>query len=430
MTEREIIFEILWEVYEKGAYANLALGKFLRQNDLSDVKRRFITEVVYGTVKVGDTLLWQISRYSNLPLPKMQKEAQVILRLSFYQLFYLDKIPARAICNEAVNLAKKYGNSGMARFINGILRSSARDKQKGSLDNLESKNELKRLSLFSYHPLWLVELFKEEFGLERTKKLCAFDNEEAPLCLRCNLLRTTRQAILDELAAEGVKCRESKLCPDVIICEKHHGIAKIAALREGRAAVQDEASCLVAHLLDPKPGQFIIDCCSAPGGKALHLATLMQNRGRVLANDIYAHKMALIEQNAQQLGVSIIETLQSDARTLGEEYYQMADGVLADVPCSGLGVLRRKADARWHKAPREIALLPQLQFEILQSAAAAVKKGGILVYSTCTILKRENETVVERFLAQDNSFKLVEQRLLLPDESNTDGFFMAKMVKR
>ena len=242
-------------------------------------------------------------------------------------------------------------------------------------------------------------------------------------------MRTTREKILTELENFGAQGEISTFAPEGIICHSHGALDKFQPLRAGLCQVQDESSMTAARLLNPAAGEFVIDCCAAPGGKATHLAELMKNRGRIIAADIYETKLEHIAQNSQRLGIKIIEPLLIDAQEIGEKFFEQADKVLVDAPCSGLGVLRRKADLRWKKNPAELKDLPTLQEKILLSAAKTLKRGGILVYSTCTITRRENQDIVEKFLAAHKNFQLIEMKTLLPHITNTDGFFYAKIIR-
>ena len=437
---REIAIKILNEVHEEGAYANVALARHLRKADLSDQDRRFVTELVYGAVKAGDTLDWILRRYVNRPLKKIPPMVREILRLGLYQIFYLDKVPASAACNTAVELTKKYSHAGTVKFVNAVLRTAVREPEKAKFP--EGKGQATEgLALRSQHPYWLVKRWVKQFGFEEAEKLCDFDNGQPVLSVRTNTLKTGRAELMQALEQAGAEVRESQWTPEGVLVTAHGALDKLAPLQEGLCQVQDESSMLVAHVVNPQPGELIIDCCSAPGGKTTHMAALMHNEGRIVAGDIYEHKLERIEENAQRLGINIIETTLLDARKVGEEYEDMADRVLVDAPCSGLGVLRRKPDARWNKSAEEIAALPPLQGEILDSAAKALKAGGVLVYSTCTIDQSENDAVVEAFLARHPEFTLEQTGVFLPvkrEESmiqlypqrdGTDGFFIARMRK-
>ena len=438
---REIALSILNEVYEQQAYANIALSRALQKYELAELDRRFITELVYGTVKAGDTLLWILKRFAKKPLSKIEPVILNILRLGIYQIAFMDKIPDSAACNESVNLAKKFSNPGSVKFVNGILRSIIREPQKRTLP---TGNKAAEIALREQHPLWLVKKFIHTFGSEAALSLCAFDNTNAPLILRTNTLKTSREALMQKLTALGCECQPSKLAPEGIICHTHPALSTLEPLKDGSAQVQDESSMLVAHVLGAKPSETVIDTCSAPGGKTTHIAALMNNSGKIIAGDIYEHKLKLIDSNAARLGITIIKTQLADAQKIGSLYPQTADRILVDAPCSGLGVLRRKPDSRWRKTPELLKELPPLQLAILNSAAQALKPGGTLVYSTCTIVPEENDEVIAQFLQTHPEFRLdpINSYLpykrrqntptlqLLPYKDGTDGFFIAHLTKR
>lgn len=441
MNARAIALNILNEIYQEKAYANISLSRHLTKNSLSDQDRRFITELVYGTVKAGDTLLWILKKFINRPLGKIEPVIVNILRLGIYQIVFMDKIPSSAACNEAVNLAKKFSNPGSAKFVNGILRNLIRQPEKYTMP---TGNKAAEISVREQHPLWLVKKFIHTFGSEAALALCRFNNTNAPLVLRTNTLKITRKELINELNDSGCEVNSSDLTPEGIVCSKHPALNTLKPLQNGLAQVQDESSMLVAHVLDPKPGDFIIDTCSAPGGKTTHIAALMNNTGTVIAGDIYEHKLKIINENAARLGIDIIETQLLDARQIGDLYPQKADKILVDAPCSGLGVLRRKPDSRWNKTEELLYELPPLQLEILHSAAKAVKIGGVLVYSTCTIMPEENQNVIDAFLAAQPNFVLddVHKYLpfkhksknrtlqLMPHVDHTDGFFIARLIRK
>ncbi len=443
MNAREVALNILNEVYNKQAYANIALSYYLQKQSLSDQDRRFVTELVYGTVKAGDTLLWILKKFVNRPLNKIEPIIINILRLGIYQIAFMDKIPVSAACNESVKLAKKYSNLGSSKFVNGVLRNLIRQPEKYTMP---TGNKASELAIREQHPLWLVKKFIHTFGSEAAIKLCQFNNTNAPLVLRTNTLKTSRQELIGELIKNNCEVIPSNIAPEGIICKTHMALNSLKPLQEGLAQVQDESSMLVAHVLSPQKGEFIIDTCSAPGGKTTHIATLMQNQGKIIAGDIYEHKLKLIQENSARLGIDIIETQLIDAQKIGDMYPEKADRVLVDAPCSGMGVLRRKPDSRWNKTEEIFEQLPPLQLAILESASKAVKPGGVLVYSTCTIMPEENTQIVNQFLASNNDFVLedihkylpfkmkTKQKTktlqLMPYEDNTDGFFIARMLKK
>ena len=419
--------KILYNVAKEGAYSNVALAQILRQAKFSDLDRKFCTELVYGTIKAGESLDWKISRYLNRPLSKVDDKILAVLRAGFYQIFFLDRVPNSAAVNESVELSKQFCGQWASKFVNAVLRSAVRDPHKS---DFPQGDDVKSLALRTFHPVWLVELFIEEFGLDAAIKILQVDNIDPQLCLRVNFLKTTREDVLNALKTFGIKAEPSTLAPEGIICSGHGSLDELRILRAGLCQVQDESSMTAARMLNPAAGDFVIDCCAAPGGKATHLAELMQNRGRIIAADIYEQKIKHIKQNAERLGIKIIEPLLIAAQNIGEKFPEQADKILVDAPCSGLGVLRRKADLRWKKNLAEINKLPTLQGEILNGAAKALKRGGTLVYSTCTITRRENQDVVEKFLSERGDFELVEMKTFLPHITNTDGFFSAKLIRK
>ena len=436
---RETAVRILYEVHENGAYANVALAKALRQLDLGEQDRRFVTELVYGAVKAGGTLDWILRRYVSRPVRKIQPLVREILRLGLYQIFYLDKVPASAACNTAVDLAKGMGVKGLSGFVNAVLRTAVREPEKAAFPSGKG-HATENLALRSQHPGWLVRHWVRTFGFEAAEKLCAFDNEQPVLSVRANTLRTDREALLAELAAAGAEAEPSQWAPEGILVRHHGALDALAPLQEGRCQVQDESSMLVAHVVGPQPGEFIIDCCAAPGGKTTHMAALMHDEGRILAGDIYSHKLQRIEENAARLGIQSIETEEIDAREIGEQYEAMADRVLVDAPCSGLGVIRKKPDIRY-KDLQEFSALPEIQRAILENSARYVKRGGLLVYSTCTILPEENEQVTDDFLKAHDEFTYEAFSLpngvsapghltLWPQRDNTDGFYLSRMRRK
>ena len=433
---RELAMQVLQKVHVEGAYANVVLVETLREVQLSERDRRFLTELVYGVTKAGASLDYMIGRYV-ADLRKAQPAIRELLRLGFYQIFCMDRVPPSAACNTAVELAKKHGRRGAESFVNGVLRAALREPERAAFPD---GRDARSLALRTWHPQWMVERWIRTYGYERTEELCRCNNTSAPLSMRVNTLRTNRDALMAQLTAAGAQVRASAWVPDGIVLDAHGALDELAALREGLAQVQDESSMLVAHILGAEPGMTVIDACAAPGGKTTHIAQRMENRGRILAFDIYEEKIRRIERNAKRLGISMIEAAVRDARELGAAYAGQADRVLVDAPCSGLGVLRRKPDARWKKSARDAKTLPSLQHAILESAAQTVKKGGVLVYSTCTMEECENAAVVNAFLETYTDFALEEtgrflpvqktaERMvqIMPEADGPDGFFIARM---
>ena len=426
---RELAMQVLQRVHVEDAYANVALAETLREVQLPERDRRFLTELVYGVTKAGASLDYMIGCYV-ADIRKAQPTIRELLRLGFYQIFCMDRVPPSAACNTAVELAKKHGRRGADSFVNGVLRAALREPERAAFPD---GRDARSLALRTWHPQWMVERWIRTYGYERTEELCRCNNTSATL-------RTNRDALMAQLAAAGAQVRVSAWVPDGIVLAAHGALDELAALREGLAQVQDESSMLVAHVLGAEPGMTVIDACAAPGGKTTHIAQRMKNRGRILAFDIYEEKIRRIESNAKRLGISIIDAAMRDAREIGAPYAEEADRVLVDAPCSGLGVLRRKPDARWKKSVRDAKMLPSLQRDILASAARAVKHGGILVYSTCTMEECENAAVVRAFLEVHADFALEEtgaflpmqktaERMvqIMPETDGPDGFFIARM---
>lgn len=443
MNARAIALRVIQEVTMRGAYANLALSRELsRQSALSPQDRRLVTELVYGTIKAQGTLDWVLGQFVNRPLEKIAPPIRDILRMGIYQLLFLDRIPPSAACNEAVELAKRHGHIGTARFVNGVLRSLLRQPEKVVYPE-PAADAAGYLALRHHHPRWLTERWLKQLGFADAEALCVFDNQTPPLCIRTNLLRISREALQQRLAREGVEAELSPLAPEGLLLQGAPSLASLPSFREGLYQVQDESSMVVAHVLGPQPGEVVIDACAAPGGKTTHLAALMQNRGRIFACDVHEHKVALIRENAARLGLHIVEARRLDARQIGQAWRNQADRLLVDAPCSGLGVLRRRADARWRKEAAQIEELSRLQLEILEGCEAALKPGGVLVYSTCTLEAAENQLVVERFLQRHPEFALEDAGALLPvprrdavmvqlwpHRDGTDGFFVCRLRKR
>lgn len=444
---RESALQVLINVEEREAYANLALGALLEKSDMDKLDRAFTTELVYGTLRTRNTLDWALGRYLRRPLPGLPAAVRNILRLGAYQILFMDRVPDAAAVNEAANLARRNGHAGIVKFVNGVLRNLARGK-----DNLPypdpGEDPVNYIALRYSHPGWLVRRWLEEFGYEQTAALCEADNRPAPNTVRVNTLKINAGELSTRLESCGVKALKGRYAEDCLQLEGFVSLGRLAPFQEGLFQAQDESSILVGQAVRPAPGSRVIDVASAPGGKATHLAQIMKNRGEILALDVHEHKIKLIKENCRRLGVEIVRTLLADARRLPEEYTGWADYVLVDAPCSGLGVLRRRPDARWRKGEEQIKELVSLQAQILDAAAVALKPGGVLVYSTCTITREENLGQVEGFLRRHRDFRAEPLTGLLPDSLDhagtmsrgylqilphlhgLDGFFIARLKKQ
>lgn len=428
---RLLALDVVSKVWDEGAYANLALSSELAKHDMPPIERHFATELSYGAVKAGNVLDMILQKFITRPFKKIPPRILNILRLGVYQIYFLDRIPDSAACNEAVKLSRKYAHEGTVKFVNAVLRNAVRFKADPGINSDKKLEQAIKLQ----HPSWLIKLWQKQIGSESTQELCMFNNKNAPVCLRTNLLKTTPEELSDILHEEGVSVERSKWAKEGLVLKSAISIAASESFKRGLFQVQDESSMLVAHYLDAQEGQFVIDVCAAPGGKTTHIAESMSNKGAVLAADIYEHKLDLINYNAKRLGIDIIKTVSYDAAFRNAEWIGKADRVLADVPCSGLGVLRRRPDLRWRRMEKDTKIFPDLQLAILKNAAIYLKKGGRLVYSTCTTMREENQGVIENFLIENKDFaikplshprtgEIKDCLQLWPQIDGTDGFFI------
>jgi 16S rRNA (cytosine967-C5)-methyltransferase len=444
---REVALEVLTKVVDQGAYANLALQQILSSEQLAQADKALVTELVYGSLKQRLTVDWHLQSFLSKPLGSLPVLLQNVLRLGAYQILYLDRVPPRAAINDAVNQVKNLGFAGLSGVVNAVLRNLDRNKDKLTLPD-QSKEPAKHLSVVYSHPLWMVERWLKRWKFDDTRALCESNNLPAPTWLRVNTLRISREELMEQLAQAGAEVSLGDKAPESIEIKNFIGVEKLAPFQEGLCTMQDESSMLVAHVLAPKPGESIIDACAAPGGKTTHIAQLMEDKGEIRAFEIHPHKLPLVEGIAHRLGIHSITAIEGDATHLSELVSGPVDRVLVDAPCSGLGVLRRKSDARWNKKPEDIPQLQQLQLQILREAAKLVKPGGTLVYSTCTTEPEENFDVIKLFRQEFPEFTPVDLNQVLPFElertadqhmatkgfiqflphiHNTDGFFIARL---
>ncbi|HHW32211.1 MAG TPA: 16S rRNA (cytosine(967)-C(5))-methyltransferase RsmB [Clostridiaceae bacterium] len=443
---RETALKILDEINEKEAYSNISLNKHLSRKGLREIDHAFITELVYGTIKWQLTIDWIIEQFSNIKSKKLSHWILNILRLGVYQLLYMDRVPASAACSESVTLAKKYGHPGSVRYVNGVLRNIEREKDKIKYPE-KDKDPVKYLEVKYSHPEWLVKMWLEYYGLDFTEALLKANNQIADFTIRVNTLKTTKEDLINELKANGLEVQPGRYAKQALSLIGPSSISKLEPFKKGLFQVQSESSILVGEILDPKPGEFIIDVCSAPGGKTTHIAEIMKDSGTVLARDIYEHKLELIKEAALRLGLNSIKTEIWDAVNIDEKYIKKADKVLVDVPCTGLGIIRRKPDIKYSKIGKDIKGISELQLKILNASSHYVKPGGIIVYSTCTISPEENNKVVENFMKQREDFQLEDFSGMLPENLDrygykegyiqlypnvhkTDGFFIAKFRRK
>jgi ribosomal RNA small subunit methyltransferase B len=437
---RLLAVKALSDINRNGAYANITLQDYISKHNLADLDRRFFTELVYGVVRRRNYLDAIIVHFAKRPLKKLSSMVVEILRLGIYQIIYMDKVPESAAVNESVKLAKKL-TRGLSGFVNAILRSVIREQDRIGVEDLAS-NDIEVISFIYNIPLWLIDLWMGEFGRDKTESLCAWFNQQPKLTARINTILIDIPQCLTLLKEQGWDVSQDSNYKDIIYINSHPGsLEKSDAVIKGYITFMDKASMLVARLVNPQPGERVLDCCAAPGGKSMYMAALMDNTGSLMSCDIHEHKITLMESNAQRLGISIVQTKVQDATELPSAWKSYFDRVLVDVPCSGLGILQKKLDMRWRKDESTLSELPPLQLAILERAAMTVKEKGYLVYSTCTLNYKENEDVVEAFLQKHKEFSIVPVGADFPLKSNNgmittypptddmDGFFMVKMQR-
>ncbi|UVI27834.1 16S rRNA (cytosine(967)-C(5))-methyltransferase RsmB [Paenibacillus spongiae] len=451
-TAREVALNTLVKVAESGAYSNLQLNRALQDAGLSRQDAGLATELVYGTIQQQRLIDYRLAGLVAKGLDKLSPWVLQLLRLSAYQLLCLDRIPAHAAVNEAVQIAKKRGHSGISGMVNGVLRNMERRLQE-LRGPIEERNPVSRIGITYSYPDWLVERWIDAYGEAVTEAICASGNESPHASLRINRLRLAQDEALKRLSEAGYQANPSPLAPYGIILEGAGNFALTDSYAEGLWTLQDESSMLVAEVCAPMPGWRVLDCCAAPGGKSTHLAELMGDKGRVIANDVHPHKRQLIDEHARRLGLTAIETATGDAAELSGRFPEASfDLVLLDAPCSGFGVIRRKPEIKWTKSPEDVDSIAELQRRLISEAAKLVRPGGTLVYSTCTIEREENEAQIAAFLDGHPDFaadadwpETVLQPLreagvvdgqfhgyaqLLPQHFGSDGFFIAKLKRQ
>lgn len=448
VNERELVLGILMEVTEKGQYSHLVLREVLGKYQYLDKRERaFITRVTEGTLEHMMELDYILDRFSKVKVKKMKPVIRNILRSAVYQLKYMDTVPDSAVCNEAVKLAVKKGFAGLRGFVNGVLRNTAA--------NLEQvpypKDPVERLSVQYSMPMWILNLWLKSYDRKTVETMVKDFQKEKPLIVRIRpeqeeLSQEVRE-LAKELQTQGVKLVPHPYLPYAFYLSGQDYLGNLESFRAGRFSVQDVSSMLVCEMAAPEPGDVVMDVCAAPGGKAIHMAEMLWGTGRVEARDLSAYKVGLIQENIERTGLSNIKAVQMDARVFDASSLEKADIVIADLPCSGLGVLGKKTDLKYKITEEGLESLVRLQREILSTVKDYVRPGGTLIYSTCTVNPSENLDNVHWFLEQYPEFALRDIRdylceelrrdvqdmgclQLLPGIHQSDGFFLACMYKR
>ncbi len=431
---RELILGILMEVTKEGSYSHIVIRSVLDKYQYLDKKERaFITRTAEGTLQHMIEIDYIINQYSKVKVNKMKPVIRNILRMSVYQLKYMDSVPASAACNEAVKLARKKGFSSLSGFVNGVLRNISRNLAEIEYPD-EKTNKMEYLSVRYSMPEWIVKQWMDDYGEEQTVKILKAFLKEAPVTIRTNLLKITPDELQKQLEKEGVTV-EKIACPSypdlnyAFVIRGFDYLNALQCFKDGLFYVQDISSMLVAELAAPDENSYIIDVCAAPGGKSIHLAEKMHGTGMVEARDLTEYKTGLIEENIKRHQLTNMKAVLMDATIPDESSVEKADVVIADLPCSGLGVMRKKTDIKYKMNKETEQSLVLLQQKILNNVCRYVKSGGTLLYSTCTIDKMENENNVAWFLEAHPEFELLKMQQIFPEDNFGDGFFLAKLKK-
>lgn len=434
---RDAAFSILWAVENNQAYSNLLLNQTIQSYGIADKNKGLLTEISYGTLQHQMTLDFYLEPYLK---GKIEPWVKTLLRLSLYQIVYLDRIPAHAVVHEAVEIAKRRGHGGVASLVNGVLRSIQRNGVR-SYNTISDPYE--KVAIETSHPVWMIKRWAEQFGLEKTREMALENNKTPSQTVRVNTVQATPEEVVEMLESEGLEAVQSKLVPECLIVTEGQPV-KTATFEKGFITIQDESSMLPAYALQVEPNMEVLDMCAAPGGKTTHIAEKMENKGNLFAMDLHKHKIKLIDDTAKRLGHSIIQTEAGDGKKSVERFgTEKFDRILVDAPCSGLGVIKRKPDIKYMKKEEDFARLQDIQLELLDQAAQLLKPEGIMVYSTCTVDSVENRGTAERFLKDHPEMEKIEVSLpkelglkntgfvqVFPQDFGGDGFFISSFRKK
>jgi 16S rRNA (cytosine967-C5)-methyltransferase len=436
--------EILAQIDTQKAYADILLDRALNDGAVDERDRALLTEIVYGTLRWRGKIDAELAKYLHRALSRTDARVRNLLRLTCYQLLFLDRIPDYAAVSEAVEIAKLYRDKKSASFINAVLRNLLRGKPPNPI---RSENQSSfSLAAENSHPEWLVKMWTAQFGLESAVRLMRANNDKPPLVVRANSLKCTRDQLLGFLLEVGVTAKPTHQSPQGVSIQSAGAVENLPGFAEGLFQVQGESSQLIAALLSAMPGERILDACAAPGGKATHIAETMKNRGEIIAIDKSAAGIGKLRENLTRLGINSVWPCRADvSHQLDDDFSGPYDRILVDAPCSGFGTLRSHPEIKWHRDPTDVRRLSVLQSKILDCVAPHLKTGGVLVYATCTLTEEENECNVQSFLARHPGFELENAASYLPSEAqqmtkanyfealpsrdDTDGFFAARMKR-
>lgn len=428
---REIALKIVYKIDKEDAYSNIELNEQIKQNrkNLTEKDIGLISEIVYGVTTWRLTLDEIIKKYSKIKIKKISPWILNILRMGIYQIIFLDKIPKSAAVNESVNLAKRYGHASSSNFVNAILRKIEKTDYE---EFFQIGDDIERISKITSMPKWIVEELMKNNEIKKVEEICKNSNIKPKITIRVNSLKINKQELIKKLKEKGIECNEpQEKVDDFLILKKIKNIENIDEFKKGYFTIQDISAGQTARILNPQPGELVLDACSAPGGKTTYMAELMKNKGKIEAWDIHEHRTKLVEQNAQRLGINIIETKVKDASLYDEKLKEKFDKILLDVPCLGIGVIKRKPDIKWKRKPEDVKNITEIQKKILDNCSKYLKKNGVMVYSTCSILEKENQDIVDEFLKENNEYYIrpEETRNILTNEEK-DGFFICKVYRK
>lgn len=440
---RELSYKCIKKIFEKKSYANIVLLDFSK--GLNKLERSFLRELVYGVIENYMYYDWLLSKFSKIKLKKIDENVKIIIKIGMYQILELDRIPDSAAVNESVKLIAKYSNKGAKGFTNAILRNIVRLKNK--LPEIDKENILDCLSIKYSYPKWLIEMWIKQYGEKFTEELLIANSKRHYLNVRINTIKGDNIEVEKFLNDSGYIFEKSDYSKYSYKIKNPAGILESEIYKEGKIDIQDLSSILSVEILDPKVGERVLDVCAAPGGKTGFIAQIMENEGNISARDIYQSKLNEIDKKMQRLGVSIVKTQKIDALIFNEKDVEKWDKCLIDAPCSALGLIRNKPEIKYFRDESIMKKFPEIQMKILRNVSNYVRKGGSIVYSTCSINKAENEKLIEQFLKENGEFELekfpenflIRKNIkninygmlqLSPNENDTNGFFISKIKRK